>query len=329
MAGEDPSQALPVIFGKSSCSEFTREAFTPVVYHNKSPEFYEEFKLCLPACVTDNHHLLFTFYHVSCQPRPGTALETPVGFTWIPLLQHGRLRTGPFCLPVSVDQPPPSYSVLTPDVALPGMRWVDGHKGVFSVELMAASSVHPQDPHLDKFFTLVHVLEEGAFPFRLKDAVLSEGTVEQELRASLSALRLASPEPLVAFSHHVLDKLVRLVVRPPVISGQMVNLGRGAFEAMAHVVSLVHRSLEAVQDARGHCPLAAYIYYAFRLPGAEPSLPGGAPPVTVQAATLARGSGRPASLYLARSKSVSSSNPDLAVAPGSVDDEVSRILASK
>lgn len=221
MAGEDPSQALPVIFGKSSCSEFTREAFTPVVYHNKSPEFYEEFKLRLPACVTENHHLLFTFYHVSCQPRPGAALETPVGFTWIPLLQHSRLRTGPFCLPVSVDQPPPSYSVLTPDVALPGMRWVDGHKGVFSVELTAVSSVHPQDPHLDKFFTLVHVLEEGAFPFRLKDGVLSEGTVEQELRASLAALRLTSPEPLVAFSHHVLDKLVRLVVRPPIIGGQI------------------------------------------------------------------------------------------------------------
>lgn len=35
--------------------------------------------------------------------------------------------------------PPP-----TPQVALPGMRWVDGHKGVFSVELTAVSSVHPQ-----------------------------------------------------------------------------------------------------------------------------------------------------------------------------------------
>ncbi|XP_040842271.1 dedicator of cytokinesis protein 6 isoform X2 [Ochotona curzoniae] len=326
MAGEDPSQALPVIFGKSSCSEFTREAFTAVVYHNKSPEFYEEFKLRLPACVAENHHLLFTFYHVSCQPRPGMALETPIGFTWVPLLQHGRLRTGPLCLPVAVDQPPPSYSVLTPEVALPGMRWVDGHKGVFSVELTAVSSVHPQDPHLDKFFTLVHVLEEGAFPFRLKDAVLSEGTVEQELRASLAALRLASPEPLVAFSHHVLDKLMRLVVQPPIIGGQMVNLGRGVFEAMAHVVSLVHRSLESAQDAHGHCPLlAAYVHYAFRLPGTEPSLPGGA----VQATTLARGSGRPASLYLARSKSISNSNPDLAGPPGSLDDEVSRILASK
>ncbi|XP_035299414.1 dedicator of cytokinesis protein 6 isoform X3 [Cricetulus griseus] len=330
MAGEDQSQALPVIFGKSSCSEFTREAFTPVIYHNKSPEFYEEFKLRLPACVTENHHLFFTFYHVSCQPRPGTALETPVGFTWIPLLQHGRLRTGPFCLPVSVDQPPPSYSVLTPDVALPGMRWVDGHKGVFSVELTAVSSVHPQDPHLDKFFTLVHVLEEGTFPFRLKETVLSEATMEQELRASLAALRLASPEPLVAFSHHVLDKLVRLVVRPPIIGGQIVNLGRGAFEAMAHVASLVHRSLEAVQDSRGHCPLlAAYVHYAFHLPGGDLSLPGGVAPATVQAATLARGSGRPTSLYLTRSKSISSSNPDLAVAPGSVDDEVSRILATK
>ncbi|XP_063084731.1 dedicator of cytokinesis protein 6 isoform X2 [Cavia porcellus] len=330
MAGEDPGQALPVIFGKSSCSEFTREAFTPVVYHNKSPEFYEEFKLRLPACVTESHHLLFTIYHVSCQPRPGTALETPVGFTWIPLLQHGHLRTGPFCLPVSVDPPPPSYSMLTPDVALPGMRWVDGHKGVFSVELTAVSSVHPQDPHLDRFFTLVHVLEEGTFPFRLKDTVLSEGTVEQELRGSLAALRLAGREPLVAFSHHLLDRLVHLVVRPPIIGGQMVNLGRGAFEAMAHIVSLVHQSLEVVQDSRGHCPLlAAYVHYAFRLPGVEPSLIGGAPPVSVQAVTLSRGSGRPASLYLARSKSISSSNPDLAVVPGSVDDEVSRILASK
>lgn len=34
--GESLMFRLPqVIFGKSSCSEFAREAFTPVVYHNK------------------------------------------------------------------------------------------------------------------------------------------------------------------------------------------------------------------------------------------------------------------------------------------------------
>lgn len=98
---------------------------------------------------------------------------------WIPLMQHGRLRTGSFSLPVSVEKPPPSYSVLTPDVSvfkdivwlsvllplpaplwcdwvlngwnvtllqvqLPGMKWVDNHKGVFNVEVTAASSVHTQ-----------------------------------------------------------------------------------------------------------------------------------------------------------------------------------------
>uniref|UniRef100_A0A672RDM4 Dedicator of cytokinesis 6 n=1 Tax=Sinocyclocheilus grahami TaxID=75366 RepID=A0A672RDM4_SINGR len=115
MAGEDPSQAMPVIFGKSSCAEFYKEAYTQVIYHNKSPEFYEEVKMKIPANLTDNHHLLFTFYHISCQPKQNTPLETPVGYTWIPLMQHGRLRTGSFSLPVSVEKPPPSYSVLTPD----------------------------------------------------------------------------------------------------------------------------------------------------------------------------------------------------------------------
>lgn len=45
--------------------------------------------------------------------------------------------------PVGEGQPVPT-GVSRPQVALPGMRWVDGHKGVFSVELMAVSSVHPQ-----------------------------------------------------------------------------------------------------------------------------------------------------------------------------------------
>lgn len=35
----------------------------------------------IPANLTDNHHLLFTFYHISCQPKQNTLLETPVGYT--------------------------------------------------------------------------------------------------------------------------------------------------------------------------------------------------------------------------------------------------------
>ncbi len=35
----------------------------------------------IPANLTDNHHLLFTFYHISCQPKQNIPLETPVGYT--------------------------------------------------------------------------------------------------------------------------------------------------------------------------------------------------------------------------------------------------------
>ncbi|KAL8164603.1 UNVERIFIED_CONTAM: Dedicator of cytokinesis protein 7 [Gekko kuhli] len=325
MAGEDPGQALPVIFGKSSCSEFVKEAYTAVVYHNKSPEFYEEFKLKIPANLTDNHHLLFVFHHVSCQQKQNTPLETPVGYTWIPLMQHGRLRTGQFCLPVSVDKPPPSYSVLTPDVQLPGMKWVDNHKGVFNVELVAVSSVHTQDPFLDRFFTLTHVLEEYSFPFRLKDVILTESNMESELKSSVGNLRVASLEPLVAFSHQVLNKLVQLIVRPPVIGGQTVNLGRAAFEAMAVMVNQIHRSLEGGHDQHGRNHLlSSYVFYAFHLPVVEPGLPETGPPPpsgAAQYATLSRTSGRPASLNLSRSKSISNSNPDLATSPDSPSDE--------
>uniref|UniRef100_A0A673M914 Dedicator of cytokinesis protein 7-like n=1 Tax=Sinocyclocheilus rhinocerous TaxID=307959 RepID=A0A673M914_9TELE len=317
MAGEDPSQAMPVIFGKSSCAEFYKEAYTQVIYHNKSPEFYEEVKMKIPANLTDNHHLLFTFYHISCQPKQNTPLETPVGYTWIPLMQHGRLRTGSFSLPVSVEKPPPSYSVQ-----LPGMKWVDNHKGVFNVEVKAASSVHTQDPHLDKFFTLVYVLEEYSFPYRLKDVIITEANVEAELKASMAALKGALLDTCVRFLHQLMSKLILLIVHPPVIAGQIVNLGRAAFEAMALLVNQIHKNLEGNQDHHGRNNLlSSYIHYCFHLPTTEP--------VSPPYATLSRATARPSSLLLSRSKSISNSNPDLASTPATPDEEVQRIIGSK
>ncbi|XP_029617467.1 dedicator of cytokinesis protein 7-like isoform X4 [Salmo trutta] len=335
MAGEDPSLAMPVIFGKSSCAEFFTEAYSPVIYHDKSPEFYEEVKMKIPANLTDNHHLLFTFYHISCQPKQNTPLETPVGYTWIPLMQHGRLRTGSFSLPVSVEKPPPSYSVLTPDVQLPGMKWVDNHKQVFNVEVTAASSVHTQDPHLDKFFTLCYVLKEYSFPFRLKDCIITEANVEGELKASMTGLRGALLDTCVRFLHQLLSKLILLIVHPPVIAGQIVNLGRAAFEAMSLLVNQIHKNLEGNQDQHGRNNLlASYIHYCFHLPTAERAMPptGGATPayeLPIQYATLSRATARPSTLHLACSKSISNSNPDLASTPTSPDEEVQRIIASK
>uniref|UniRef100_A0A4W2GF09 Dedicator of cytokinesis 7 n=1 Tax=Bos indicus x Bos taurus TaxID=30522 RepID=A0A4W2GF09_BOBOX len=333
MYGEDPSNAMPVIFGKSSCSEFSKEAYTAVVYHNRSPDFHEEIKVKLPATLTDHHHLLFTFYHVSCQQKQNTPLETPVGYTWIPMLQNGRLKTGQFCLPVSLEKPPQAYSVLSPEVPLPGMKWVDNHKGVFNVEVVAVSSIHTQDPYLDKFFALVNALDEHMFPVRIGDMRIMENNLENELKSSISALNSSQLEPVVRFLHLLLDKLILLVVRPPVIAGQIVNLGQASFEAMASIINRLHKNLEGNHDQHGrNCLLASYIYYVFRLPNTYPNSPSPGPGGlggSVHYATMARSAVRPASLNLNRSRSLSNSNPDISGTPTSPDDEVRSIISSK
>ncbi|XP_035270152.1 dedicator of cytokinesis protein 7 isoform X21 [Anguilla anguilla] len=333
MNGEDPSNAMPVIFGKSSCAEYAKEAYTALVYHNRSPDFHDEVKIKLPASLTDHHHILFTFYHVSCQQKQNTPLETPVGYTWIPMLQNGRLRTGHFCLPVSLEKPPQSYSVLSPDVPLPGMKWVDNHRGVFNVEVVSVSTLHTQDQYLDKFFALVHALDEHMFPVRIGDMRIMENNLETELKASIAALSSSQLEPIVRFLHLLLDKLVLLVVRPPVIAGQIVNLGQASFEVMASIVNRLHKYLDSSQDQHGrNCLLSSYIYYVFRLPNMDPNSPSPGPGGlggSVHYATMARSAVRPASLNLNRSRSLSNSNPDISGTPTSPDDEVRSIIGSK
>uniref|UniRef100_A0A8C6W0W8 Dedicator of cytokinesis 7 n=1 Tax=Nothobranchius furzeri TaxID=105023 RepID=A0A8C6W0W8_NOTFU len=333
MNGEDPNNAMQVIFGKSSCADFYKEAYTAVVYHNRSPDFHDEIKIKLPASLSDHHHILFTFYHVSCQQKQNTPLETPVGYTWIPMLQNGRLRTGHFCLPVSLEKPPQSYSVLSPDVPLPGMKWVDNHRGVFNVELVAVSTIHTQDQYLDKFFALVHALDEHVFPVRIGDMRIMENNLETELKSSIAALTSAQLEPVVRFLHLLLDKLVLLVVRPPVIAGQIVNLGQASFEVMASVVNRLHKYLDTSQDIHGrNSLLSSYIHYVFRLPSTDPNSPSPGPGGlggSVHYATMARSAVRPASLNLSRSRSLSNSNPDISGTPTSPDDEVRSIIGSK
>lgn len=55
------------------------------------------------------------------------------------------LNSGEICLPVALQFPPPeNYSYITPDVALPGIEWIDNHKQLFTVVLQPISSIYPK-----------------------------------------------------------------------------------------------------------------------------------------------------------------------------------------
>jgi dedicator of cytokinesis protein 9/10/11 len=80
----------------------------PVLHHNTSPTWYEEIKILLPAHITPQHHLLFSFHHISCdikKKEPANSLESSVGFAWLPLLYKGKLNIDETTLPVAASLP--------------------------------------------------------------------------------------------------------------------------------------------------------------------------------------------------------------------------------
>jgi hypothetical protein len=96
MKGEEDHCALPVLFAKSSSTlEYCKEVFANVVYHNKTPQYHDEIKIKLPALLTGgNYHLLFTFYHVSCQnSKDQNQLESVIGYSWLPIQQQFQYET--------------------------------------------------------------------------------------------------------------------------------------------------------------------------------------------------------------------------------------------
>uniref|UniRef100_A0A673GH40 Dedicator of cytokinesis protein 8-like n=1 Tax=Sinocyclocheilus rhinocerous TaxID=307959 RepID=A0A673GH40_9TELE len=325
MSGEDPSCAMPVIFGKSSGPEFLQEVYTPVTYHNRSPDFYDEIKIRLPARLTEKHHLLLTFYHISCQQK-----QNQTG-SWLPMLNNDRLQTGQQCLPIILDKLPVNYSLHSPEV--PPVKWMENHKGLFNLELQAVSSVQTQDSHLERFFTLCHALEgKTTFPIRVRDEKISENMFEHELKLSIISLSSSGLEPLVLFLHQVLDKLFRLIMQPMVIAGQTANLAQIAFESVVSVVNSLHNSQELAKDHQGrNCLLATYLYFVFRLPDTQHEIhttgTGGlmAHPES-RYSTLTRATANTVGFMLLQSRIRSTSNPDIPAPQSPEDTEVTNIL---
>lgn len=63
----------------------------------------------LPLNIHAQHHILFSFVHVSCdlskKRDANTSFETPVGYSWLPLLNKGRINIEEQILPVAASLP--------------------------------------------------------------------------------------------------------------------------------------------------------------------------------------------------------------------------------
>eukprot|EP00064_Thunnus_orientalis_P001061 superscaffoldBa00000065_g1062 len=108
---EEEAVSLKCIYGRPGGPLFTKNAFAAVLHHQHNPEFYDEFKIELPTQLHEKHHLLFTFYHVSCDSNSKAStkkrdlVEMQVGYAWLPLLKDGRVIINEIQIPVAANLP--------------------------------------------------------------------------------------------------------------------------------------------------------------------------------------------------------------------------------
>ncbi|XP_029892500.1 dedicator of cytokinesis protein 9 isoform X2 [Aquila chrysaetos chrysaetos] len=249
---EEDSLPLKCIYGRPGGPVFTRSAFAAVLHHHQNPEFYDEIKIELPTQLHEKHHLLFTFYHVSCDnsskgsTKKKDVVETQVGYSWLPLIKDGRVVTNEQHIPVSANLPSGYLSYQEVGVGKhsgPEIKWVDGGKQLLKISTHLVSTVYTQDQHLHNFFQYCQKTESGARAL---------GT---DLVKYLKSLHAMEGHVMIAFLPTVLNQLFRVLTRATQ-EEVAVNVTR----VIIHIVAQCH---EEGLDSY----LRSYVKYAYK---AEP-----------------------------------------------------------
>ncbi|XP_062904476.1 dedicator of cytokinesis protein 9-like isoform X7 [Mobula hypostoma] len=245
---DEDSQPLRCIYGRPGGPVFAKCAFTVVLHHHQYPEFYDEIKVELPTQLHEKHHLLFTFYHISCDnSSKGTTkkketIESQVGYAWLPILKDGRVVTNENQVAVSANLPIGylSYQELGMGKHTgPEIKWVDGAKHIFKVATHLVSTVYTQDQHLNNFFQYCQKCDSGA---------QASGS---ELVKFLKSLHAMEGHVMINFLPTILNQLFRVLARAT-HEDIAVNVTR----VLVHIVSQCHEGLEHY--------LRSYIKFVFK-----------------------------------------------------------------
>ncbi|KTF94539.1 hypothetical protein cypCar_00040510 [Cyprinus carpio] len=141
---EEDAQPLKCIYGRPGGTLFTKHAYAAVLHHQQNPEFYDEIKIELPTQLNEKHHLLFTFYHISCDSstKKRDIVETPVGSAWLPLLKDGRVVMSEQHISVASNLP---------------NGYLSCQEGVSKG--MQSGATHPTEGELVKYLKSLHAME--------------------------------------------------------------------------------------------------------------------------------------------------------------------------
>ncbi|XP_053540067.1 dedicator of cytokinesis protein 9 isoform X7 [Ictalurus punctatus] len=242
---EDDAKPLKCIYARPGGPLFSTHAYAAVLHHQQNPEFYDEIKIELPTQLHEKHHLLFTFYHISCDSstKKRDMVETPVGSAWLPLLKDGRVIVSEQHISVASNLPP-GYLSNHEGVnkhSGPEVKWVDGGRPLFRVSTHLVSSVYTQDQHLHNFFHHYQKIESG-----------SVQATEGDLVKYLKSLHAMEGHVMIKFLPTILNQLVHVLT-----TTSHEDVAVNTTRVMVHIVAQCH------EEGLEHY-LRSYVKYVFK-----------------------------------------------------------------
>ncbi|XP_014295486.1 dedicator of cytokinesis protein 9 isoform X2 [Microplitis demolitor] len=248
------AKPLRCIYGKPGSQILTTRASCTVLHHSAVPSWYEEIKMRLPTKLHNKHHILFSFYHISCDMRKKeNGVENCVGYSWMLLLHKGKLtvdmENNVQTLPVATDLPPGYLSIqplgLGKGNAGPDITWIDAQRPIFNVSFQLASTVFTRDPHLHNLF--IHAE-------KILDNKLSGIPSDSETCKILKAAHAIQLVTAITFLPTILNQLFSLLTCNP-----SDEVGLYIIRLLIHIINLIYK-------AQRKDIINAYVKFVFMLP---------------------------------------------------------------
>ncbi|XP_028129258.2 dedicator of cytokinesis protein 9 [Diabrotica virgifera virgifera] len=247
----EEAKGLPCIYGRPGQPLLVSQTSCAVLHHNTFPTWYEEVKIRLPTNILFSHHLLFTFYHISCDitKKRENGIENCVGYAWLPLLQKGRLNVETQVIPVASHLLPGYLSIhpfgLGKGNAGPEINWIDSQKPIFSIGFNLVSTINTKDQHLYNLFNHAE---------RLLDPKPTSVPSEVETCKILKALHAIHLTTLITFLPTLFNQLFTLLVMT-----NSEEIGINIIRVLINLVTMIY-------DVRRKEILQAYVKYVFVSP---------------------------------------------------------------
>ncbi|PWZ24533.1 hypothetical protein Zm00014a_032895 [Zea mays] len=188
---------------------------TQIAVGTRMASYHDEVKISLPALLTPQHHLVFTFFHVDLQMKLEAPKPVIIGYSVLPLSTHIQLLSD-VSLPILRELVPHYLQ----ESGKERMDYLEDGKTVFRLRLRLCSSLFPINERIRDFFVEYdrHTLHTSP-PWG------------SELLEAINSLKNVESTALLQFLQPILNMLLHLIGD----GGETLQVA--AFRAMVNILT--------------------------------------------------------------------------------------------